>query len=490
MKKSIVLLALCSIILGGCNSKKEKMETKEEVMITKESREAPDFSKGILTEEILWYMGRLSGVQVAPDGKTLLFGIKYYDYKLNKGNQELYTMPVAGGEPTRITQTVQDEFDAIWRPDGQKIAFLRNGDDGVQIWECDPDGKNQKQISKVENGVNGFCYAPDMKHILYLSNVQLDEKITDRYPDLEQANAMIYDDLMYRHWDAWADGTYQHIFIAAYPALDEVVELMEGEKFHAPVPPGGGISEIAWSPNGEKIAYCAKKMKGREFAESTNSDVYIYDIAAKTTINLTEANKGYDMEPVFSPDGTKLVWWSMEKEGFESDKKRLFVHDFNTGISKDYTTAFDQNVSDFVWHADGDKIYFISCIHATHQIYELNLNSAEIRQITQGEHDINTMALAGNQLIVTKTTHALPSEAFSINPENGTEQQITFVNGDILDKITMGKTEKRWIKTTDGKEMLTWVIYPPNFDANKKYPTLLYCQGGPQQAVSQFFSYR
>lgn len=488
MKKSLVLLSLLSIMIVSC--KEKAPETTDTPMITKENREVPDFSSGILTEEILWYMGRLSDPQVSPDGQTLLFGVKYFDYKANKGNQELYTMPVSGGDPVKITNTPEDEFGAVWRPDGKKIGYMRKTGPEIQVWECNPDGTGHTQLTRFDNSVNGFCYSPDMKHLLYTMNVKLDQSVADRYPDLPEANAMIYDDLMYRHWDSWADGTYEHIFIAPYPSMEDPLELMKGEKYHAPVPQAGGMGEIAWHPDGTKLAYSAKKMSGKEFAESTNSDIYIYDLNTGETINLTEKNKGYDMAPVFSPDGSMLVWWSMETDGFESEKHRLFLHDFNTGQSADYSTDFDQDATDFVWNPDGKNIYFLSCIEATYQIYELDVPSKAIRQVTCGDHDFNTLALAGDRLIATKTTHALPAELFAVNIQDGSEEQLTFTNQDILSKITLGKTEKRWVKTTDGKDMLVWVILPPHFSPEINYPALLYCQGGPQQSVSQFFSYR
>lgn len=487
MKRVIFGLTLVIIMVSGCKQAKNENNS---AVICKENREAPDFSKGVMDEKILWYLGRLGDVQVSPDGKTLLYAVTYYDYRVNKGNTELYTMPATGGEPTRITVSEENEMQPIWRPDGKKIAYLRSNDKGMQIWEADPDGKNAKAISNVDGDINGFSYAPDMKHICYFQNVQLEQTIAERYPDLPDADAMIYDDLMYRHWNYWADGSYSHLFVADYPSMENAVDLLEGEKFHCPNPPFGGIEEVSWHPNGKQLVYCCKKLTGKAFAESTNTDIYLYNLNTKTTQNLTESNKGYDMDPVISPDGKKMVWWNMKTDGFESEKHSLMIYDFQTGTAEDYSTDFDQDATGFAWSEDSKTVYFISCIAATHHVYKMNVETRIIEQITDGDYDYNTVQVNGNQLIVTRTTHAEPSEIYAVQLNNKSVKQLSYINKDVLDKITLAKTVKRWVKTTDGKQMLVWVILPPNFDSTKKYPTLLYCQGGPQSSVSQFFSYR
>lgn len=474
-------------MVSGCKQAKNENNS---AVICKENREAPDFSKGVMDEKILWYLGRLGDVQVSPDGKTLLYAVTYYDYRVNKGNTELYTMPATGGEPTRITVSEENEMQPIWRPDGKKIAYLRANDKGMQIWEADPDGKNAKAISNVDGDINGFSYAPDMKHICYFQNVQLEQTIAERYPDLPDADAMIYDDLMYRHWNYWADGSYSHLFVADYPSMENAVDLLEGEKFHCPNPPFGGIEEVSWHPDGKQLVYCCKKLTGKAFAESTNTDIYLYNLNTKTTQNLTESNKGYDMDPVISPDGKKIVWWNMKTDGFESEKHSLMIYDFQTGTAEDYSTDFDQDATGFAWSEDSKTVFFISCIAATHHVYKMNVETRIIEQITDGDYDYNTVQVSGNQLIVTRTTHAEPSEIYAVQLNNKSVKQLSYINKDVLDKITPAKTVKRWVKTTDGKQMLVWVILPPNFDSTKKYPTLLYCQGGPQSSVSQFFSYR
>lgn len=482
------------MVTMSCKKEAAKEDSKvdpQSDIISKDNRPVPDFSKGILTEEILWYLGRVTPPTLSPDGKMLLFGIKYYDYTKNKGNMELYTMPINGSNPTKVTTTALDEAQPIWRPDGKKIAFLFPGDnEKMQIWECNLDGSERAQLTHADIDINGFSYSPDGKNLIYIKNVQLDPTITDRYADLPKANAMIYDDLMYRHWDHWADGTYSHPFIASYAQPDQATELLKGEKFNSPVPSSGGMEEIVWSPDSKKIAYCCKRASGKDFAVSTNTDVFIYDLTTQQTTNLTEDNQGYDMDPVFSPDGSQIVWWSMKTPGFESDKKRLMIHNFKTGTTEDYSLQFDQSAESFVWNKTSDKVYFLSCKEATYQMYALTIANKTIEQLTEGDHDYNSLLLAGNQLIAIKTTHSLPAEIFAVDLSTKAEKQLTFTNKNILDKINMGETQKRWITTTDGKKMLTWIILPPNFDPNKKYPTLLYCQGGPQQSVSQFFSYR
>jgi len=475
------------IMISGCKQNKSE---KSSATIDKENRETPDFSKGVMDEKILWYLGRLGDVQVSPDGQTLLYAVTYYDYRANKGNTELYTMPASGGEPTRITVSDENELQPVWRPDGKKIAYLCPTEKGMQIWEADPDGKNAKALSDVDGDINGFGYAPDMEHICYFRNVRIDPTVADRYKDLPEADAMIYDDLMYRHWNYWADGTYSHLFVADYPSMDNAVDLLEGQKFHCPNPPFGGMEAVSWHPDGDKLVYCCKKLTGKAFAESTNTDIYLYDLNSKNTINLTEANKGYDMDPVISPDGKKMAWWNMKTDGFESEKHSLMIFDFTTGTAEDYSTDFDQDATNLVWSEDSRTVYFISCKEATHQIYKIDVESRIIEQLTDGDYDYNTVQVDGNQLIVTRTTHACPSEIYAVQLKDKSVQQLSFINQDVLDKITPAKSVKRWVKTTDGKQMLVWVILPPNFDSTKKYPALLYCQGGPQSAVSQFFSYR
>ncbi|MCF6241474.1 MAG: S9 family peptidase [Bacteroidales bacterium] len=445
----------------------------------------------LMTPEVLWSFGRVSGAEVSPDKKKVLYGVSYYSIPENKSNRELFVMNVDGSNVKQITHTPESEFNAIWKPDGSKIGYLSSKSGSVQLWEINPDGTNPVQISKIEGGITGFKYAPDMSKILFTKEVKVGKDIHDIYPDLYKANAMIATDLMYRHWDEWVS-TYSHIFVADYDgeSLKNAKDIMEGEPYHSPLKPFGGMEQINWSPDSKNIAYTSRKLTGKAYAFSTNSDIYIYDVTSGKQYNLTDGMKGYDVAPVYSPDGKKLVWQSMKRDGYEADKNRLFVYDFETKEKKDYTKDFDQNASALVWDNNNKTIYFSSDWHARFQIYSLNTENGKIKALTQGDHNCYSAIPAGDVLIVTKQSMSKPSELYAVNKATGEETQITFENKEILDQIKMGKVEKRWVPTTDGKKMLTWVIYPPNFDPAKKYPTLLYCQGGPQSSVSQFFSYR
>lgn len=468
------------------------------------------------TAETLWKLGRLSDMKLSPSGGTILYGVTWYDIAANKGNRDLYILDKNAESPRKVTDSKGSEANGIWRPDGKKIGFLSSESGSMQLWEMGINGQDKKQVTNIEGGINGFSYSPDMKNIVYIKDVKIEQDAHDMYPDLPQANALIYDDLMYRHWDSWHDYSYSHVFIAPYSdgVVAEGKDIMPGEAFDCPMMPWGGMEQITWTPDSKALAYVCKKLKGKEYALSTNSDIYLYNLNTGATENLTKGNEGYDMDPVFSPDGLKMVYRSMATPGFEADKDRIMLIEFNpealnglkndvekiktksgkslvmnSKVFTDLSEGFDQSSSQFTWSKDSKSIYFISGIQATFQVYKIDLATKKIKQLTHGDHDIEAYALDGNDLIITKMRMDLPSEIFRIKAD-GQEEQLTFTNREILKNVVPGKTTKRWITTTDGKKMLVWVILPPNFDPNKKYPALLYCQGGPQSVVSQFFSYR
>ncbi len=455
----------------------------------------PAISQNRMTPELLWKLKRVGNIQVSPDKTQILFSLKSYDLKKNNGSSDLYIIPIEGGKPKQITDKKGSEFDAQWRPDGKKIGFLAGGQDGtVAIFEVNPDGSELTQVSRTPGNINGFKYFPDGKHVLFIKDVKIEKvnsKETDR--DLILSNARVIDDLMYRHWSSWKDGSYSHIF---YAPLEEGKmqgrgkDILKGQSFDAPLKPFGGMEQITISNDGKFITYTSKKLNGLSYAISTNSEIYNYNIGTASTSNLSIGNNGYDTEPVYSNDGTKIAWLSMEQDGFESDKNDIVIYDITTQLKTNITKEFDLTVANFVWDEEGKYIYFRSVKEATYQFFEYNIKKKEIRQITTGNHNYTSLSFAGDYLIGGKQSMNHPTDIYSVKIKNGEQKQLTDANKEIYDNLETGKIEKRWVETTDGKQELVWVIYPPNFEENKKYPALLYCQGGPQSAVSQFFSYR
>ncbi len=445
----------------------------------------------LMTPEVLWAFGRVSDPQTSPDGTVVMYGVSYYSVPQNKGNRDLYLVNLKDGEVTQITKTPKSEFNAIWRPDGKKIGFLTSESGSVQLWEMNPDGSERTQISDIEGGITGFKYAPDQSKIVYTKEVAIENKFESLYTDLPMASGRVLDDLMYRHWDEWVD-TYSHVFIADYngKTIANPLDILEGEPYQAPLKPFGGIEQVEWTSDSKAVAYTSKKLTGKKASLSTNSDIYLYDLATKITKNLTKGMMGFDVAPTFSPDGMYMAWESMERDGYESDKNRLYLLNLLTGEKTYATKSFDQNAGDITWSPDSKEIFFTSDWHGAYQIYKYDLKKDVINQITSGLQDYHSIALAGKQLISSKQTMSFPAELFSITIKNGEAKQLTFTNQELLDQLTMGKTEERWIKTFDGEDMQVFVIYPPHFDPKKSYPALLYCKGGPQGPLSQSFHYR
>jgi len=485
MKKTTFLIFLIAIL--GTSAMSQGPAIKDALI----GRHDIQLESDIMTPEILWSFGRLGDVQVSPNGKKILYGVSYYSKDKNRSNRELFIMDIDGKNKQQITHTAFGEYNAVWRPDGKKIGFICAADGEMQIWEMDIDGENREQISYVKGGLGGFSYSPDQSKVLFIKEVKLDKTVSDIYPDLPAASGRINNDLMYRHWDTWVD-SYTHIFVADY-VLGRVIsekDIMEGEHWEAPMKPFGGMEQIAWSPDGKTIVYSCRKKTGKEYTLSTNSDLYFYNTESGKTSNMTEGMMGYDMNPVFSPDGYVIAWESMERDGYESDKQRLFTMNLKTGEKTYHTKDFDQMAHSLSWSADGKSIYFISDWHATDEIYQLTLKDGEIRKITEGVHNYRSAVEVGNKLITTRVSMSKPSEIYAVNIKDGKDTELSFENKHLLDQLTFGEVTKRWVETTDHKQMLVWVILPPHFDESKVYPGLLYCQGGPQGTVSQFWSYR
>ncbi len=461
------------------------------------------FSQNRITPELLWKLGRITEPQLSPDGKSVVYSVRTFDVAANKGQGDIYIIASGGGLAMKLAaDAALDETSARWRPDGKKIAFLapdKGGDN--QIFEINADGTGRLQITAVAGGINMFGYAATMNYIWYAADVKLDKKPSDIYPDLPKTeNARIIDGLMYRHWNAWHDYAYSHIFIQSYvdgKTGGDATDIMQGERYDSPLQPFGGDDDITFSPDGKTIAYTCKKQNGTAYAISTNSDIYIYDIATKKTLNITEGMNGYDNSPVYSADGTKMLWLSMETPGYESDRNRLFMHDKATGVRKELLSNFDYSVDKATFSPDGKMVYFLAGIKGTHQLFSFDMNpksKAPLRQITNDQADYNELQVGllnkKVHVVTSRTDMTNPAELYIVDAGTGVAKALTNQNESVWGGVKKPKVEKRMVKTSDNKDMLVWVIYPPDFNPAKKYATLLFCQGGPQSIVSQAFSYR
>ena len=486
------MIMATSLLLGACNPATDVnvKETGDKNLIGKSDIRIKD---GRMTPEALWAMGRIGGMNVSPDGKRVVYTVAYYSVPENKSNREVFVMNADGSDNKQITKTGFAENEAVWIKGGTKIAFLCNESGSSQLWEMNPDGTDRKRLSDYDKDIEGFAFSPDEKKVLFISQVKTVNSTADKYPDLDKATGVIITDLMYKHWDEWVT-TVPHPFVADFDgeSISNPVDVMEGELFESPMKAFGGIEQLAMNTTSDKIAYTSRKKTGKEYAISTNSDIYVYDLNTKQTTNITEENKGYDTNPTYSPDGKSIAWLSMERDGYEADQNRLMVMNLETGEKTFVSKDFDSNVDSYCWSADCERIYFTGVWHGESQVYQIDLaNGNKITPLTEGMYDYASVALLGDKLIAQRHSMSMGDEIYSIDlTGDHTVTQLTFENKHIYDQLTMGKVEERWMKTTDGKQMLTWVIYPPQFDPNKKYPTLLFCEGGPQSPVSQFWSYR
>ena len=459
----------------------------------------PDFKSatGIFDIDALEALGRVSEPRVSPDGKRVLFGVSYESVPQNKSNRDLYVMNIDGTGVTRITKTAQSENSAVWIDNGTRIAFVyAEKGTSPQLWVMNADGTERHAATNIEGGIEGFLFSPDQSKVVLISTVKYNRTAADIYPDLSKATGRVIDDLMYKHWDTWVT-EIPHPFIGSFDGqtVTDLKDIMEGEPYEAPMRPFGGVESFAWSPDSKILVYTSRKKTGMEYALSTNSDLYAYNLTTETTTNLTEGMMGYDTNPAFSPDGRYMAWLSMERDGYEADKNRLFIRDNATGQKTDLTSDWDYTIEEFVWNPNGKNIWFIAYHQGVAPIFNMEVATHKVTTVAEGLYDYTTLAPVDNKTIVTMRHSMLrPNEIYRIGPKTkkGVKEDValTDINGDIFAQLTMPTIEAKKVPTTDGKEMLTWVIYPPKFDASHKYPAILYCQGGPQSAVSQFWSYR
>ena len=486
MATSIVAGALCSCTDCGDKKSDATFIGKHEINI----------EGGRMTPEALWAMGRIGGMSPSPDGTQIAYGVSYYSVPENKSHRVIYLMNADGTANRLLTTSSASEGDVTWIKGGTKLAFLSTESGSNQLWEMNPDGTGRRQLTQLDKGLEGYKFSPDESKVILVMTVQNGPSTVDKHPDLTLTTGRVITDLMYKHWDEWVD-EIPHPFVANFDGkkVNDVVDILEGELYESPMRPFGGTEQLAWSPDGKTIAYTCRKKSGAAYAKSTDSDIYLYDVATGNTRNICKAddedkNMGYDTNPQYSPDGTLIAWQSMARDGYESDWNRLYVMDLATGTKRFVSRAFDSNVDEFVWRPDGQGFYFSGVWHGAAMIYSLDLDGT-LTQLTEGQYDFGGITLLGDRILCKRHSMAEADEIYSFSPANGKElAQLTTENKHIYDQIERGKVEPRWMKTTDGKQMLTWVIYPPHFDPTKKYPTLLFCEGGPQSPVSQFWSYR
>ena len=509
MFKTLSLAAAAIMGCAGANAQTMIGKTTDLTSLTTNDR---------MTPEALWAMGRIGGAAASPDGKTVAYQVGYYSVKQNKSHQMLYTQTADGKQQTVLTTSAMSETDPAWIEGGKRIAFLTDG----QLWSMAPDGTDRRQLTKSDIDIEGFKFSPDGKKVILIKSLPYHESIKKNPEDLPLATGRLVTDLNYRHWDHYVE-SIPHPFVAnvTEQGVDEGVDMLKDEPYECPMAPFGGVEQLNWSPDSKFVAYTCRKKTGVNYAVSTDSDIFLYDIATGNTRNLckpadykpvdfdptktmkTQAinhqkedlNMGYDVNPKFSPDGRYIAWQSMARDGYESDRNRLCVYTLADGTKNYVTETFDSNVDDFCWANDSRTLYFIGVWHACENLYQTNLRG-EVKQLTDDWADFGSVQLLnnGNKLLASRHSFQQGDELYVVTPGKDAKktkvQQLTFENKLFYDKLAFGKVQERWVKTTDGKEMQYWVILPPHFDENKKYPTLLFCEGGPQSPVSQFWSYR
>ena len=444
-----------------------------------------------MTPEMMLSLARVGASSLSPDGKTIVYSVGFPNIKENKIRTELFSIASNGTGRRQLTKGIAGLHGARWIQQGRRISYISSESGEPQVWTMAPDGTDRKQVTRIEGGLSDYLFSPDETKLAYIKEITFGKSTKEVYPDLPKATGRIVTDLMYKHWDEWVE-TIPHIFIASVgnEPITSGKGILEGEPYEAPTKPFGGSEELSWSPDGKTLAYSSRKKTGLEYSLSTNTDIYLYDLASGMTRNITEGNGGYDTHPRFSPDGSKISWISMERDGYEADLKRLFIQELKTGKKTFLTDGFEYDVDETVWSPDSKSIFFLATKHAEAQLWELALKGRKIRQITTGMHDYTSLDLQAGRLLAGRQSYTLPTDLYLVDPKTGRADQLTHENKETLDQLSPISVEKRWVKTTDGGNMLVWVILPPNFDKTKKYPALLFCQGGPQSAVSQFFSYR
>lgn len=494
--------------------------------VGQEKTSAKDFPfHNTMTPESLWAMGRIGSFHVTPKSNKAVYSVSYYSVEKNNSKSVLYTLDLTTLKATPLTlQEHKSERSAVFLSNGEKIAFLSSASGSSQLWQMNVDGSKREQISFETSDVIDFLFSPDEKKVILVKEVSFHQIIEEKEKDLPLASGMVINDLMYKHWDSYITAI-PHPFVASFDGkrVQNSVDILEGEPYESPMLPFGGVEQFAFSPDSKKIAYTCRKKYGKEYAISTDSDIFLYDIkAGKTIKNLCKSpnyvatksdathslqeqsvnksavdqNVGYDQNPQFSPDGKYIAWLSMERDGYESDRSRLCVYELSTGKKTYVTETFESGVNEFCWNKSSATLFFTGTWHGKTNLYRTNLKG-KVQQLTNDVADYVLLGMSqdGEQLFCKKHSMSQADEIYAFNLSQLTRQkesirQLTFENQAFYQNQTFGAVKERWVKTKDGKEMQCWVIYPPYFDSEKKYPALLFCEGGPQTPVSQFWSYR
>ena len=446
-----------------------------------------------MTPEMLLSMPRVGSYALSPSGKQIVYMVSQPSIKDNNSRTALYLINADGSGRTALTEpSARSEYAPRWSRDGKRIYFMRATDEGLQLFSRLLSDGRETQHTAIAGGIVDYLFSPDESKLLYVQDIKARPVVTDIYPDLDKAEARIIDDLMYKHWDEWVS-TMPHPFIAkvSESPITKGLDLLEGEPYEAPMRPHNGVEDIAFSPDGNLIAYACRKKTGLEYSLSTNSDIYIYNVSTGETTNVSEGLMGYDTNPVFSPDGHSLIWIGMERDGYESDLQVMYLYDLNKKQYHPLTADFEYNIANPTWSHDGKTIYFTTCREALTHIYSYKLSNGKVRQITEGEYDYTGFDLNDEGVCVaSRQSMTYPTELYMVDLKSGKATTLTEEDKSIMSQLGGLTCEKRWMPTTDGGRMLTWVLYPPQFDKSKQYPSILYCQGGPQSTISQFWSYR
>ncbi len=511
MNKSVITFLAAGVL---------SMAQKEAQAQTFIGRQKPKIENRTLTPELLWAMGRIGGSSVSPDAKQIAYNVSYYSVAENKSHTVIYTLNTDGTNEKLLTTQKGSELAPKYLKNG-KITFLAADANGtMQLWMMNADGSARQQISKGKRDIEDYIFSPDEKLVLVIHSVPYTGSIAAKPTDLPKTSGYVVNEAMYRHWDEWVEAIPQP-FIYHFNGTElstDPIPVLGNEPFESPMKPFGGIEQLCWSPNSKCIAYTCRKKTGREYAISTDSDIYLYNIETGKTTNLCKPsnykspaydftrslqhqavnaplkkgldyNLGYDTNPSFSANGKYIAWQSMERDGYESDRNRLCVYELETGKKTYVTEQFDSNVDAYTWANDNKTLYFVGTWHGTTHVYSTNLKG-QVKKITDGQYDYTDVALCGKKLLCGRQSMKEAKEYFLVDVKKGNATQLTHENQYFRDNIDWGDVQPRTCKSVDGKDILSWIVLPPRFDANKKYPALLFCEGGPQSPVSQFWSYR